>query len=71
MPRRSCSALTGEHVYEQQFVLDTQQIEPETYIWDELQIYGPAVYALNGDGRHGARSHESPPHCYAPPTRSW
>ncbi len=46
----SLFALTGEKAHEEQFARDTQGIDPGTYIWDEQQRYGPAVYALNGKG---------------------
>lgn len=46
----SLYVLTGENAYEEQFAADTADIQPTTYIWDTLRVYGPAVYALNGKG---------------------
>jgi hypothetical protein len=46
----SLFALTADPAYEAQFIADTKDIEAGTYIWDELQLQAPAVYALIGKG---------------------
>jgi hypothetical protein len=50
-PRAYASAalfrLTGDPDYERQFIADTADIIPATFLWDDRQ-YGPMVYALGG-----------------------
>jgi endoglucanase len=46
----SLFALTGDTKYEQQLARDTDWITGTTGLWNEIELYGPAVYALNGRG---------------------
>ncbi len=46
----SLLALTGDKEYETQLAKDVQWIQPTTYLWSELHVYGPAVAVLSGKG---------------------